>query len=157
MKMPVRIQTAEFHLNEEVAVLRAGRLEIGAVACFMGTVRDLNDGHAIQSMTLEHYPGMTECALQDITAQAQQRFDIIDALVIHRVGTLAVGDPIVLVAVVAEHRGPALTACEFIIDKLKTEAPFWKKESTPQGARWVEARHSDTEALKKWHSSSTQV
>lgn len=148
--MPVRVQTEDFNLNTELETLRSGRLQAGAVACFVGTVRDANEGSMVQSMTLEYYPGMTERTLLEITDQACQRFDIIDALVVHRVGRMLAGEQIVLVAVVGQHRGPAFAACEFITDKLKTEAPFWKKETTTQGERWVEARHSDLDALKKW-------
>jgi molybdopterin synthase catalytic subunit len=123
---------------------------VGAVASFIGTVRDVNDGASVAAMELEHYPGMTEAALEDIATQAKTRWNIIDTLVIHRVGPLKPMDQIVLVAVSAAHRGDAFAACEFIIDYLKTEAPFWKKELTPDGARWVDARASDDQALKKW-------
>lgn len=148
--MTVRVQTADFDLAQELGALRAGRPQVGAVVSFLGTVRDINEGAAVSTMELEHYPGMTEKALEDIVAQACSRWTIIDALVIHRVGPLAPQDQIVLVAVAARHRGEAFAACEFIIDYLKTEAPFWKKEHTPDGARWVDARDSDTAALAKW-------
>lgn len=148
--MTVRVQTEDFDLTTEIAQLRAGFPKVGAVVNFVGTVRDLNDGEQVAEMELEHYPGMTEKALQDIIAQARSRWDLFDALVIHRVGPLKPLDQIVLVAVTSAHRGEAFAACEFIIDYLKTEAPFWKKEQTPQGARWVDARVSDDVALQKW-------
>jgi len=148
--MTVRVQTEDFDLTTEIANLRAGFPKVGAVVNFVGTVRDLNDGEQVAEMELEHYPGMTEKALEDIIAQARSRWDLFDALVIHRVGPLKPLDQIVLVAVTSAHRGEAFAACEFIIDYLKTEAPFWKKEQTPQGARWVDARVSDDVALQKW-------
>ena len=148
--MAVRVQTADFDAGAEVAALRLSNPKIGAVVSFLGTVRDMNDGQSISEMELEHYPGMTERALEDIVAQARSRWSILDALVIHRVGPMKPLEQIVLVAVAAAHRGEAFRACEFIIDYLKMEAPFWKKEQTPEGARWVDARVSDDEALKKW-------
>ncbi|MGS0740541.1 molybdopterin synthase catalytic subunit MoaE [Glaciimonas sp. GG7] len=148
--MPIRIQTADFDLSAELLALRQSNPKIGAVVSFVGAVRDINDGSAIAEMTLEHYPGMTEKALTAIVAQAQARWNIVDALVIHRVGPLLPMDQIVLVAVASAHRGEAFAACEFIIDYLKTEAPFWKKEQTPEGARWVDARDSDDTVLNKW-------
>jgi len=148
--MPVRVQTEDFDLSREVAALRAATPHVGAVVTFVGTVRDVNDGASVAAMELEHYPGMTEKALQAIVDQAQARWDIVDALVIHRVGPLLPKDQIVLVAVASAHRGEAFDACEFIIDYLKTAAPFWKKEQTPQGARWVDARVTDDAALAKW-------
>jgi molybdopterin synthase catalytic subunit len=152
--MPVRVQTQDFDLGSEVAALRAGRADVGAVAAFIGTVRDMNDGAGVSAMELEHYPGMTEQALQDIVAEAGRRWQIIDALVIHRVGPLQPMDQIVLVAVVSAHRGEAFAACEFIMDYLKTSAPFWKKEHGAAGARWVDARVSDDQALAKWGIAS---
>ena len=152
--MPVQVQQHDFDLSEEVARLRAGQAGIGAIVAFVGTVRDMNDGSAIAEMELEHYPEMTEKALVDIVAQAKQRWPIFDALVIHRVGPLRPLDQIVLVAVTSPHRGEAFDACEFIIDYLKTGAPFWKKEQTPDGARWVDARDSDDSALRKWQESA---
>ncbi|XLZ70829.1 molybdopterin synthase catalytic subunit MoaE [Massilia sp. SR12] len=146
----VRIQTEDFDLSQEMAQLRAGKARVGAIVSFVGTVRDLNEGAAVAEMELEHYPGMTEQAIQAIIEQAKARWPIFGALVIHRVGPLKPMDQIVLVAVTSPHRGEAFAACEFIIDYLKTEAPFWKKEQTPEGARWVDARSSDDEALKKW-------
>jgi molybdopterin synthase catalytic subunit len=148
--MPVRVQTQDFDLTAEVAALRAGRPHVGAVACFVGTVRDLNQGTGVSSMTLEHYPGMTEKALEAIVAQARARWTLDDVLVVHRVGELAPLDQIVLVAVTSAHRGEALAACEFVIDWLKTQAPFWKKEVTPEGARWVDAREADDAAAARW-------
>ena len=148
--MAVRVQTADFDLTTELAQLRANAPKVGAVVTFLGTVRDLNEGEHVAEMELEHYPGMTEKSLDDIVNQAKARWDIFDALVIHRVGPLKPLDQIVLVAVTSAHRGEAFDACEFIIDYLKTEAPFWKKEQTPAGARWVDARVSDDEAMAKW-------
>jgi molybdopterin synthase catalytic subunit len=148
--MPIRIQSKDFDLNAEIAKLRNADPKIGAVVSFVGTVRDLNDGARVAQMELEHYPGMTEKALEEIVAQAKTRWPILDALVIHRIGPLNPLEQIVLVAVTAAHRGEAFAACEFIIDYLKTEAPFWKKEQTPQGARWVDARDTDDQALAKW-------
>lgn len=151
--MTVRVQTEDFDLSHEIAQLRRYAPKVGAVVSFIGTVRDLNEGERVAEMELEHYPGMTEKALQDIVDQARSRWDIFDALVIHRVGPLRPLDQIVLVAVTSAHRGEAFDACEFIIDYLKTQAPFWKKEQTPSGVRWVDARVSDDEALAKWDHS----
>jgi molybdopterin synthase catalytic subunit len=152
--MPVRVQREDFDLGAEVDALRAGNPKVGAVAAFVGLVRDLNDGSGVSTLTLEHYPGMTEAALEEICAQARARWDLIDLLVIHRVGELAPLDQIVLVAVSSAHRGEAFAACEFVMDYLKTRAPFWKKERTPQGERWVEARSSDDEAAARWDSDA---
>lgn len=148
--MPIRVQTSDFDISAELALLRAGNPGVGAVVSFTGTVRDMNEGAGVAEMELEHYPGMTEKALTNIVAQAQARWEIFDALVIHRVGPLKPLEQIVLVAVTSAHRGEAFAACEFIIDYLKTQAPFWKKEQTPAGARWVDARVSDDQALAKW-------
>jgi molybdopterin synthase catalytic subunit len=148
--VPVRIQTQDFEAGAEIAALRRGDPKIGAVASFIGVCRDANDGDAVKKMTLEHYPGMTEKALEKIVAEAKQRWNVMDILVIHRVGELKPTDQIVLVVVTGAHRGEAFAACEFIMDYLKTRAPFWKKEETPQGARWVEARASDNEAAQRW-------
>ena len=149
--MPIlRVQEADFDVGRELEALTRGRADAGALASFVGLVRDTNEGHAIGGMTLEHYPGMTEKALADICAEAQARWDIIDTLVIHRVGRLVPGDRIVLVGVTSAHRGEAFAACEFIMDYLKTRAPFWKKEATPQGERWVESRESDDAAARRW-------
>ncbi|MBO9535790.1 molybdopterin synthase catalytic subunit MoaE [Herbaspirillum sp.] len=149
--MPIRVQTADFDLSTEVAQLRLSNPLVGAVAAFVGTVRDLNEGAAVSEMELEHYPEMTERALEQIVADAKARWPIFDALVIHRVGPLLPLEQIVLVAVTSRHRGEAFAACEFIMDYLKTQAPFWKKEQTPEGARWVDARESDDAALNKWN------
>jgi molybdopterin synthase catalytic subunit len=148
--MPVRVQTADFDLSQEVRQLRAGRPEVGAVVTFIGTVRDMNEGASVAELELEHYPGMTEKALEDIVARACARFNLVDALVVHRVGPMRPLDQIVLVVTLSAHRGEAFAACEFIMDYLKSEAPFWKKEQTPEGARWVDARSSDEAALKRW-------
>ncbi len=150
----VRIQEEEFDVNAELARLRADP-RVGAVACFIGVVRDLNDGDPVASMTLEHYPGMTERALEAIVAEARQRWDLYEVLVVHRVGKLRPTDPIVLVIVTSAHRGAAFAACEFVMDYLKTEAPFWKKEATPTGTRWVEARESDDAARERWDSGTS--
>jgi len=146
----VRVQTADFDVGREIALLRGGDKRVGAVASFIGTVRDVNDDATVSTLTLEHYPGMTEKALEAIVAEAKSRFDIYDALVIHRVGTLVPTDQIVLVVVTGAHRETAFDACRFLMDYLKTRAPFWKKEETPQGVRWVEARASDDEAAARW-------
>lgn len=146
----VSIQTADFDLGAEVSALRAADPGVGAVASFVGTVRDRNDGLGVSAMELEHYPGMTEKAIEGMIDEALRRFDIRAARVIHRVGPLAPLDQIVLVVVTSAHRGSAFQACEFLMDYLKTQAPFWKKEHTPQGARWVDARVSDDAALERW-------
>jgi molybdopterin synthase catalytic subunit len=148
--MGVRVQVEDFDVGAEVAALRRGNPKVGAVASFVGVVRDLNDGDSVARMTLEHYPGMTEKAIEAIVAEARSRWDIIDVTVIHRVGELRPADQIVLVVVASGHRGDAFAACEFVMDYLKTRAPFWKKEETPGGARWVEARASDDEAAERW-------
>jgi molybdopterin synthase catalytic subunit len=146
----VRVQAEPFDAGAEIERLRGGDRSIGAVAAFVGTVRDVNDDASVRGLTLEHYPGMTEAALADILDLARRRFDIRDALVIHRVGALSPGDAIVLVVVASAHRGAAFDACEFVMDYLKTRAPFWKKERLPDGERWVEARASDDEAAQRW-------
>jgi molybdopterin synthase catalytic subunit len=148
--MTVRIQTADFDVSAEIAALRAGNPAIGAVASFIGAVRDVSEGGAVAEMSLEHYPGMTEKAIEEIVVQARARWSVIDAQVIHRVGKLKPGDQIVLVAVAGAHRGDAFAACEFIMDYLKTRAPFWKKEQSGGAARWVEARESDDIAAGRW-------
>jgi molybdopterin synthase catalytic subunit len=150
--MTVRIQHEDFDVSREIAALRAGNAQIGAVASFIGVVRDLNDGDRVAEMTLEHYPGMTEKAIAGIIEQACTRWQIYDALAIHRIGRLLPLDQIVLVVVTSAHRGDAFAACEFIMDYLKTRAPFWKKEQTPDGARWVEARGSDDKAAARWQT-----
>ena len=146
----VSIQAADFDLAAEVAALRTGDTGVGAVASFVGTVRDSNDGSPVSDMELEHYPGMTERAIESMIDEAMRRFDIRAVRVVHRVGPLRVGDQIVLVAVTSAHRGQAFQACEFLMDYLKTQAPFWKKETTPEGARWVDARVADDAALARW-------
>ena len=148
--MTVRIQTADFDVSAEIAALRRGNPKVGAVATFVGVVRDVNEGDRVAEMTLEHYPGMTEKAVGEIVGQAQGRWDIFDALVIHRIGTLKPTDQIVLVVVTGAHRGDAFAACEFIMDYLKTRAPFWKKEQSGKGPRWVEARETDDIAAERW-------
>jgi molybdopterin synthase catalytic subunit len=146
----VTVQTADFDLGVEVSALRAGDAGVGAVAAFVGTVRDRNDGQGVSSMELEHYPGMTERAIEAMIDEAVKRFDIRGARVIHRVGLLQPQDQIMMVAVTSAHRGQAFQACEFLMDYLKTQAPFWKKEQTPEGARWVDARSSDDAAIARW-------
>lgn len=148
--MPVRVQTADFDIAREIALLRGGNARVGAVAAFVGLVRDVNEGDAVRKLTLEHYPGMTEKALDAIIDEAKSRWKVYEALVIHRVGQLKPTDQIVLVVVTGAHRGEAFAACEFIMDYLKTRAPFWKKEQTPDGERWVEARASDDEKSARW-------
>ena len=148
--MTVRIQTADFDLSTEIAALRSGDLEVGAIVSFVGTVRDMNDGSQVNSMELEHYAGMTEKALAAIIVDAKSRWTIHQALVIHRIGKMIPGDQIVLVAITGQHRGEAFAACEFIMDYLKTAAPFWKKEATPTGEHWVDARSTDDEAIERW-------
>jgi len=148
----VSVQTGDFNVADEISALRAKDPRVGAVCSFIGTVRDRTAGEpgAIQSMELEHYPGMTEKSIESMIDAAHQRFDIFGARVIHRVGLLAPLDQIVMVAVTSAHRGESFAACEFLMDYLKTQAPFWKKEQTPAGARWVDARVSDDAALAKW-------
>ena len=146
----VRVQTEDFDIAREIAELRRGDSRVGAVAAFVGLVRDINDAAAVSTLTLEHYPGMTEKALMRIVDEAKSRWNVYDAVVIHRIGELKPADQIVFVAVSSAHRGEAFAACEFIMDYLKTRAPFWKKEQTPAGERWVEARASDDEAAARW-------
>lgn len=146
----IRVQESDFDVGAEIAALSAGRADVGAVASFVGLVRGDNAGSAVSAMALEHYPGMTETALADILAAARARWSILGARIIHRHGRLQVGERIVLVAVASAHRGDAFAACEFIMDFLKTRAPFWKREETPRGARWVDARDSDERAVARW-------
>jgi len=148
--MTVRVQTEDFDVGAEIARLRADDKSVGAIAAFIGTVRDISDNTTVSGLTLEHYPGMTEAALEAIVDEAKRRFDIRDALVVHRVGDLGPGDQIVLVVVTSAHRGMAFDACAFAMDILKTRAPFWKKERLPDGERWVEARATDDEAAQRW-------
>lgn len=146
----VTIQTEDFDLSAEVAALRAGDAGVGAVCSFVGTVRDRSEGSGVSAMELEHYPGMTERAIEAMIDTAFARFDIRGVRVIHRVGLLQPGDQIVLVAVSSAHRGQSYQACEYLMDYLKTQAPFWKKETTPEGARWVDARVADDAAAARW-------
>ena len=148
--MTVRVQVEDFDAGAEINAMRGSHANIGAVAAFVGQVRDLNEGDQVSELVLEHYPGMTEKSLQSIIEQAKKRWDVIDALIVHRVGKLKPLDQIVLVLVASSHRKEAFAACEFMMDYLKTEAPFWKKEQTPAGSRWVEAKNSDDEAKKRW-------
>ncbi|MEX3974519.1 molybdopterin synthase catalytic subunit MoaE [Paraburkholderia caribensis] len=148
--MTVRVQTEDFDLSTEVAALRAENPKVGAVACFVGTVRDINEGETVQAMELEHYPGMTEKSLEAIVDAARERWPGTEVLIVHRVGKLMPLDQIVLVATTSKHRGNAFASCEFVMDYLKTQAPFWKKEKTASGERWVDARVADDEALARW-------
>ena len=158
MAATIRVQTEDFDAGDEIAALRAGKPEVGAVVCFIGAVRDTLPSREaaakVLALTIEHYPGMTESALQDICSEAESRWELIDTLVIHRYGELAPQDQIVLVAVTSAHRGEAFAACEFIIDFLKTQAPFWKKETTAAGASWVAARSADASAADRWSSTA---
>ena len=146
----VSIQAQDFDLSDEIAALRKNDKRVGAVCSFIGTVRDRNDGLSVQSMELEHYPGMTQKAIEAMIDEAMARFDIFGARIVHRVGLLQPLDQVVMVAVTSAHRGQSFQACEFLMDYLKTQAPFWKKEETSDGSRWVDARISDDAALVKW-------
>lgn len=148
--MKIQVQSEVFDLGAEVATMSQSRTDIGAIASFVGLARDMNEGSGVQAMTLEHYPGMTDKALAALVEEAHARWALLDVTVIHRVGRLLPGDPIVLVVVASRHRGEAFVACEFIMDYLKTRAPFWKKEETPEGERWVDARASDDAAAARW-------
>jgi molybdopterin synthase catalytic subunit len=150
--MSVRVQSEDFDISREIAALRKDNPRIGAIASFIGVVRDLNEGDNVAEMTLEHYPGMTEKSVEAIITEARGRWQVMDALVIHRIGTLKPLDQIVLVVVSSAHRGDAFAACEFIMDYLKTQAPFWKKEQTGAGARWVDARAADDVAAARWQA-----
>lgn len=149
--MTVRVQTVDFDISHEINQLRQSRKDIGAVVSFVGLVRDLNEGDDVSQLTLEHYPGMTEKSLVAIVAQAKRRWRIMDALIVHRVGTLLPSDQIVLVIVTSAHRGDAFSACEYVMDYLKTEAPFWKKEANSTGSHWIDAKSSDDEARDRWN------
>ena len=157
MTARVSIQTEDFDLRAELDALRRGDKRVGAVCSFVGTVRDRNDGLSVSSMELEHYPGMTEKSIEAMIDEACARFDIFAARVVHRVGLLQPLDQVVMVAVTSAHRGESFQACEFLMDYLKTQAPFWKKEQTPEGARWVDARVSDDTALAKWGISASNA
>jgi molybdopterin synthase catalytic subunit len=150
IRVSISVQEADFDVSTELAAMRAGDASIGAIVNFVGLVRDRNDGAQVAAMTLEHYPGMTERALEKIVVEAGTRWWLNAVRVIHRVGTLRTEDQIVLVATASEHRGDAFEACAFIMDYLKTRAPFWKREDTPAGARWVEARETDDDAAARW-------
>lgn len=156
MSISISVQEQPFDTGAEIAALTSGDRGVGAVASFVGLVRDANDGSDVAAMTLEHYPGMTEKALQEISATACERWKLLAVRVIHRVGRLEPTDPIVLVVVTSAHRGDAFAACEFIMDYLKTSAPFWKKEETTSGSRWVDARESDDHAAERWKISAKQ-
>lgn len=153
----VSVQHEDFDVGAEIARLGEGRRDVGAVASFVGLVRDANDGSGVRAMTLEHYPGMTERALEEIVEQAKARWSLHVVRVIHRHGRLELADRIVFVGVASAHRGEAFAACEFIMDYLKTQAPFWKCEETPQGARWVDARESDDSAAARWETAPAQA
>lgn len=153
MPISIRVQSEDFDVAAETNRLRLANAAIGAMAVFIGTVRDVNEGSGVSTLCLEHYPGMTESALEQIAQDAHGRWNLIDTTIIHRVGALNPTDQIVLVVVSSAHRGEAFAACEFIMDFLKTRAPFWKKEQTPSGARWVEARESDDQAAERWIDS----
>jgi molybdopterin synthase catalytic subunit len=162
MRPQVTIQIEDFDVSQEIEVLRAQDLRVGAVCSFVGTVRDTRAltgqaSDAVQAMELEHYPGMTEKSIESMIEQAHQRFDFYAARVVHRVGRLLPADQIVLVAVTSAHRGESFKACEFLMDYLKTQAPFWKKEETPLGAQWVDARVSDDAALARWGIQSNNI
>jgi len=154
--MPVRVQGDDFDISSEIRALRAGRSDVGAVASFIGVMRDFNEGSGVTELTLEHYPGMTEKALQQIVDEAHARWRLQDALIVHRVGRMLPADQIVLVVALSAHREEALAACAFIMDYLKTRAPFWKKERTSAGVRWVESRASDDEAAGRWVAGGSQ-
>lgn len=148
--MTVRVQKQAFEPGQEVAAMHAANVGVGAVVSFVGYVRDFNDGREVSGMFLEHYPGMTEKALDKIVVQAEQRWRLLKVEVVHRIGALRPGEPIVFVGVASAHRQAAFDACNFIMDYLKTQAPFWKKETTQQGPRWVEGRQSDEDAARRW-------
>ncbi|MBI1906306.1 MAG: molybdopterin synthase catalytic subunit MoaE [Rhodocyclales bacterium] len=151
--MSVSVREADFDVAEEIAALSRDQRAVGAVATFVGLVRDIHEGTGVSAMTLEHYPGMTERALEEIVAEARQRWKLEALRVVHRVGRLEPGDRIVFVGVASAHRGEAFAACEFVMDYLKTRAPFWKREETPEGARWVDARDSDDSAAARWNET----
>jgi molybdopterin synthase catalytic subunit len=148
--MSIAIQEADFDLAAELAALRAQSAETGALVSFIGLVRDFSGGEKIEGIVLEHYPGMCEKALENIVAEAKQRWQLLGVRVIHRIGKLLPGEQIVLVATASQHRADAFAACEFIIDYLKTAAPFWKREQTAQGARWLDGKKSDQQRMQRW-------
>ena len=148
MNVSISVQNEDFDVGREIEALSSGQGEVGAIASFVGLVRD--EGKTLTTMTLEHYPGMTEKALAEIAEKAMQRWALLGVRVIHRIGRLLPGERIVLVVVASKHRGDSFAACEFIMDYLKTQAPFWKKEQTPDGGRWVDARDSDDKAAGRW-------
>ena len=150
----VLVQEAPFSVSEEYDLLKSASLGVGAIATFVGTVRDLNEGDEVSGLRLEHYPGMTEKEIEKIIREAGERWDVIAATVIHRVGDLLPGDDIVYTGVASQHRGDAFAACEFIMDFLKTRATFWKKESTDDAERWLTTRQSDVDAAEAWNNSS---
>lgn len=155
-KMTIRVQSDDFDISEEISRLRGDQTDIGAIVTFTGTVRDMAKGAKITTMALEHYPGMTEAELKKISKQAHQRWPLLGITIIHRVGDLAPGDNIVLVITLSAHRGAAFEAAEFLMDYLKTNAPFWKKETSAEGTTdWVDARESDTTALTRWTKKSS--
>lgn len=154
--MSVSVQEQDFDIGTEIMALSAGLPEVGAVATFTGVVRCANEGASVSAMTLEHYPGMTEKALEEIVAEARQRWTLERLRVIHRYGRLEPGDRIVFVGVSSAHRGEAFAACEFVMDYLKTRAPFWKREETPEGARWVDARDSDDTSASRWKDADVR-
>ena len=154
--MAIRVQSENFDIGAEIENLRAGRTDVGAIVSFTGTVRDLGGDEAIADMTLEHYPGMTEKALKVLEADARTRWPLQDSLVVHRYGTLRPGENIVLVVTLSQHRQAAFEAAAFMMDDLKTRAPFWKKETTSEGTRWVAARASDDDAAARWHAASSE-
>ncbi len=148
----IRVQTETFDIGREIDALKAGNTAIGGIACFVGTVRELSGGAAVSAMTLEHYPGMTEKALEEVEQEARQRWPLEAALIIHRYGRLEPGDDIVLVITASAHRQDAFDACQFLMDWLKTKAPFWKLESSQEGESWVAARDSDDDAASRWQN-----
>jgi molybdopterin synthase catalytic subunit len=148
--MSIRIQAEPFDIGHEISQLSAADARVGAIASFMGLVRDMGGADPLISLTLEHYPGMTEKALASLESEARARWDVLEVLIVHRVGRLQPQDPIVLVVVTGGHRAETFSACEYLMDALKTRAPFWKKESTASGDHWVEPRLSDDKALERW-------
>lgn len=153
----IRVQKEDFDVGAEIAALTTGNHAIGGLALFIGLVRDLAEGEQVSAMTLEHYPGMTEKMLQRIEAEACERWPLEACLIIHRYGRLEPGERIVLVATASPHRGAAFEACQFLMDWLKTKAPFWKQEDTAEGPRWVDARESDDQAAARWRKDSDEA